>query len=465
MFEVTMTHIYLPTYLWKNLPFWIHDQINEEFKNEIIIEVDSVDVLDNDNWTYVQLSSTMRDTALEYIKGIIPTFAAKVDHEELGYCLSYDQRNGDQIYSETFEFGQGESSSDINENDEDESEDGFSDASFDAKMLAIHAIEELFIENIINKFSLCLSDDEYNLIIKNIGVDEVSKAIEIVNNKKIDDIYLIACMRYIASSGVKEDVDKLNRFYIEETPVGDPMMCDSKKGMRYLEYSIISKHDRIIKNEIPGNIFLIKESEIDKFDSKGKEAITKCISSNRDYVFSSDKWFCVNRKTHINAPKWLKIKDVYFDVLISDVQMDKDGELGNYKRCNKILCNGKELQYFIVGHDRTGTQSFPNMLIMYTGDIVYHLMKERYIFDYCYCERSEKYYGSVQNQYSRYEDAVKRDLCRIDNVYNIDDILGGLANIDGVYYTDLRNIKSVSFNKKGGVIIKYNGSKIEFKLK
>jgi len=161
----------------------------------------------------------------------------------------------------------------------------------------------------------------------------------------------------------------------------------------------------------------------------------------------------------------LKIKDVYFDVLVVDLITEKDGELGNYKHCNKILCNGKELQYFIIGHDRTGTQSFPNMLIMYMGDFVYVPVKERYIFDYCYCERSEKYFGSVQGQWHSYEDVVKRDMCRIENVYMIDSVFRGLADINGIYYSDLRNIKSVSINRNGGVILKKDGSKVEFKLK
>ena len=257
---------------------------------------------------YVQLSSTRGERALNFIKDLIPTFAAKVDHDDSGYIISYAQRNGDEIRSET--FGAGNSSSDDNENEENESEDGLIDASYDARFFAIGAIENLFEKTINNRISLRLSDDEYNLILKKIGVDEVSKAIKIVNNKKIDDIYLIACMRHIASNGSKEDVDKLTRFYIEEKPFGDPIMYDSKADMRHSEYRIISKNNKNIKNEIPGNIFLVKESEIKRFDSKEKEAIDKCISSNRDYVFSSDKWFCVNRKTHMNAPKWLKINDV-----------------------------------------------------------------------------------------------------------------------------------------------------------
>ena len=123
------------------------------------------------------------------------------------------------------------------------------------------------------------------------------------------------------------------------------------------------------------------------------------------------------------------------------------------------------MQYIIVGHDRTGTQSFPNMLIMYTGDFGYVPVKERYIFDYCYCERSEKYFGSLQSQWHSYIDVIKRDISRIENVYMIDNIFRGLTDINGVYYSDLCNVKSISISKNGGVIIKKDGSRIEFKLK
>jgi len=81
------------------------------------------------------------------------------------------------------------------------------------------------------------------------------------------------------------------------------------------------------------------------------------------------------------------------------------------------------------------------------------------------CERSEKYFGSVQSQWHSFEGVIKRDMCRIENVYMIDNIFSGLADINGVQYSDLRNIKSVSIKRNGGVILKKDGSKVEFKLK
>ena len=298
------------------------------------------------------------------------------------------------------------------------------------------------------------ADKYFDDIRKAAKIDTVAKAVKCANDSSSQNHVAIACMKFVADVGKKNDIEKLLRFYVEETDAGDPEPPSA--GFR-----IINKGDVVLYNEIPGNVYDLQEKEIDGFTPKGRKPSSVCIESEKEYLLTEN--LCKRRISHRNLPSWLKIEDRLLDILCVEPTKSLSGKIGGWNICKKIICNGKEFPYFIIGRDRRGDMWAPygSMILCAESPGSLPLMNDSKYFTYSWWDGS----GDKMENVRLMRESLKIDLNKLSNTYELNSILHGFTFVDGIDQDNVRSIKSFIIDGDKGIITLADGNKIDIVIK
>ena len=284
------------------------------------------------------------------------------------------------------------------------------------------------------------------------GINTIAKAIKYSNDPSSDIYISIACMKFVADTGKKNDINKLLRFYVEETDAGIPEPQSA-------EFLIINKGIDVIYNEIPGNVYMVNERDVDGFTPKGMKPDTICIECDKEYLLTNN--VCKRRRSHINAPSWLNIKDRPLDILCVESTKFISGGIGGWTICKKIICNGKEWPYFIVGRDRRGDKWAPYGAMILCAEDPRSAPIDADFFIYSWWDGS----GDRMEFVRLMRECQDNDMNRLLNQYELKNILKGFIPIDGIDEDNINNIKSFVVDNGRAIITLDNGETIDIGIK